>query len=496
MRSAPPLPIKPELNSTVADPPGRWAFLVYAAPCAVAWTTYLILHWPGMLSNDSVGEWISAVGGLWLDNPIMMQFMIWLVTRVWFSPGPVLLVCIAAFAGVIGLALARQRAFGLPRSLAWMTSLGIALFPTHMRVTTWLLNDLPYTISMVALTVVTLEIVQSKGAWLKRGHSGWLLLGLAAALTALYRHNGPPVGFLTLACLLLVFNNAWRRMAAAIMLAVILFVLVKWPLTRILEARPYLISAKPTLISSLFIWPIVAHLSAGTPMTPEDRAVLDEWDTLGFFTEGGKKYRESLIYPVNPVPFYPFPFAKCDPLDLRIIRVWANLTLTAPMITLQHHAQVSSFLWRLRAGTNNTFLLLTPDGAYLVRRRLPPPSSGLPGIGAVSDTEPFGPRWSAELMQWSNSPRYEWLFWRAGTWTCIILLVLVPALIRTRRWSYALVLAPAFINSAFLAILANVPEFRHAYPMVIVSQLFLLFFASMALGPRGMIKVPPGNADE
>ncbi len=259
---------QPELNSTVTDPPGRWTFLGYGAPCAVAWTTYLILHWPGMLSNDSVGEWLAAVEGNWLDNPIMMQFMIWLVTRVWFSPGAVLLVYILAFSGLIGLALARQRTFGLPLSLALLTSFGIALFPTHMRVATWLLNDLPYTISMLALTIVILEIVQSSGAWLKRGHHAWILLGLAAASTALHRHNGPVPAFLTLACLLLVYRRGWwRRVAAAMILAGMLFLTVKGPVIKALEARSYLVSPKPTLISALFVWPIAAHLNAGTPMS-------------------------------------------------------------------------------------------------------------------------------------------------------------------------------------------------------------------------------------
>lgn len=484
---------QPEQNPTIAVSLGRWAFLGYGAPCAVTWTLYLILHWPGMLSNDSTREWLAAVNSGWHDNPVMLQITIWLVTRLWFSPGAVLLVYISAFSGLIGLALARQRAFGLPLPLVLLTSFGIALFPTHMRVTTWLLNDLPYTISMVALTIMILEIVQTNGAWLKRSRHTWILLGLAAASTALHRHNGPMPAFLTLACLLLVYIGAWRRLAAALILAGILFFIVKGPVIKALEARPYIIQAKPTLISGLVLWPISAHLHAGTPMSFEDHVILAEWNSGGFFTAVSQSYGKSLAWPVNPVHLPSFPFDRCNPLDWRIIKVWANLTLTNPIVTLKHHALVSPFVWRIREGPNETYSFVSEQGDRLFRNPLPDAALLMPyefPVLLTSGHEFFGPRWSAKLLRWTNSPSYEWLFWRAGTWTCLILLVLVPAVVRTHRWKYALVLIPAFINSAILAILANVPEFRHVYPMVMISQLFFFFFGSMALGRKGSINVP------
>ncbi len=189
----------------------------------------------------------------------------------------------------------------------------------------------------------------------------------------------------------------------------------------------------------------------------------------------------------------------CDPMDWRIVRVWANLTVTAPMVTLKHYAEVSSFVWRIRGGASLHLLNLSLDEEHVTRIPLPHPyrtvSVKFPVV-SVADLEPFGPRWSGRLMAWTTSLDFQWLFWRAGIWTCVILVALMAALARTRRWSYALVLAPAFLNSAVLAILANVPEFRHVYPMVIMSQLLFLFFVLMAFGPRGMIKVPPGNGDE
>src|SRR5262249_33477554 len=121
-----------------------------------------------------------------------------------------------------------------------------------------------------ALTLLTLEIVVTKGGWLGR-RGNWALLGGLAALVALYRHNGFAAAFGTLAALLAAHRGQWRPLGGAVLVLVGLWAGVRGPLYDALG-----VSRQPVMKHMPAVHQVAAHVAAGTPLEPDERAFLEE----------------------------------------------------------------------------------------------------------------------------------------------------------------------------------------------------------------------------
>lgn len=445
-----------------AVPVKRWAWVWYALPCVAVWTVYLLAIWPGSMTADSLYQWRQALLETPFNDhhPVFHTLTIWLTIQFWTSPAAVVLTQILALAALTGAGLAMTQGMGAPRGVVWLTSFifAFAIPNGFMVVTIW--KDIPYSLGVLALTLLVLKIVTSNGIWL-HGRRTWIVLGLAAAFVALIRHNGPPAAFGTLIVLLLVYRRHWRPLVAALVLSILLWTGVRGPVYDILQVQRQV----QNLGGFLFYHQLVAHLVAGTPLEEDEQEFLFKANPRG----RDIPYSCRTVYPNVWDPKLNMGALWANPRE--VIRLWIVLNLRAPMVALRHIGCNSSFIWRIMKPPNSYFA-----GAAI--------GIGTNKSGLKNDS--LLPRLRGLLIKAWNGTHLDRtilsLVWRPAFYLYLLLAGLVVVAVRNRSWKYLVVAAPVIFHSLFIVLIPLDETFRYMYPLYVVSLLLapsMLFTSAM-----------------
>ena len=101
----------------------KWAWLKYSLPMIGVWSLFLLVFWPGIMTADSIDQWGQMIAGRFSDwHPAFHTFVIWLTTRIWFSPAALAILQICALSLAIAWSLSVLRRIGLPSTAAWVIS--------------------------------------------------------------------------------------------------------------------------------------------------------------------------------------------------------------------------------------------------------------------------------------------------------------------------------------------------------------------------------------
>ena len=147
--------------------PGKGEWLAYALPAVLVWGLSLLVFWPGMLSNDSLGQWGQALSGQMGDwHPIFHTFLLSVLMKIWYSPALPAMLQILALSLVFARGLGLLQAYGAPRWVLWAVAVIFALFPINPLFSITLWKDIPYAIALLALFILFLRIALTSGAWL------------------------------------------------------------------------------------------------------------------------------------------------------------------------------------------------------------------------------------------------------------------------------------------------------------------------------------------
>jgi hypothetical protein len=474
----------PRLQGIIA----RCAWLGYALPLLAAGGMYLAIFWPALMSNDSLGQWSQMVTGRYTDlAPPLYAMTNWLITRIWLCPTAVALAQLLALSLVVAWSLKRLRQWGMPRGMAWTTCGALALLPASgiLAITLW--KDIPYSISMLVLSLWVMEMVESRGAWLARRCS-WMLLGVVLGLVALYRHNGLPVALGMPVLLAVAYYRYWRRLALALAVAGAVIWGVDGPLyrkiTRPMASAPVRSQAGTPEANGYFrvvicIQHIAAHTASGTPLTPGEQVFLDG------------------LYPLKDGRWPYNPYRFIGGMNLDVLHSWQkwdankeDLTALAirlcwrrPAVDLRHVLASSSYIWGIAGPGDASYYTVAfaegPPPRYQVLRRVQ--NDGRAVFDWVEPRLPL-PRIVGKTF------RHQWLFWRAAIYLYLILLSAGIAMLRSRSPRYGLILLPLLLHSGFLATIGLAQDFRYQFSVYLVSLLysgFLLFCVRRSRGGRG-----------
>ncbi|MGA2064055.1 MAG: hypothetical protein ABSG86_03755 [Thermoguttaceae bacterium] len=464
----------------------RWAWLGYALPPIAAGIAYLIIFWPALMSNDSLGQWSEMLSGQYSDMaPAFHGMTNWLITRIWLCPAAVALTQVLLLGLVVAWSLKRLRQWGMPRGLAWTTCAGMSLLPATgiLAITLW--KDIPYSICVLLLTLWIMEMIHSGGAWLSRRFS-WILLGTVLALVALYRHNGLPLAVGTPILLAVPYHRYWRRLALALAAASLLIWGVRGPLYHCV-AKPIPLAANQRQAgiggvydyfwAALCIQQIAAHTAAHTPLRPEEQALLESLYPL----QDGR-------WPYNPYCFdgglnidllYSWQKWEAKKEDLTALAM--RLFRRRPTVYLRHVLTSSSYLWGISGPKDRGYYIVAfvegPPVRYQVLREVK--GNGAAVVEWLEPRVPL-PRIVAKTF------RQKWLFWRPAIYLYLVVLAAVIAMLRSRSPRYGLILLPLLLHTGFLAAVTMSQEFRFQFPVYLVSVLysgFLLFCTPRAVAP-------------
>lgn len=449
----------------VVPPQRLWPDAVrFGMPMAMTWCALLFLYWPGLMSLDSVDQWMQTTTGKFHDwHPAFHSLCIWLIRQVWDSPAAVATAQVLALSSVCGIGLAVCARTGTPRRVLWGSAVACALSPpvALMSITLW--KDVPYAIALVGLTVIFVRLALTHGAWLLQP-AHLCLLVLTSLCVASFRHNGPPVVLLSLGMALVSLRAVRRQLLIALAATTLLVAAIRGPLYSALAVDTS--GAMHTILSHH----VAAHLAAGHPVLQDDRHILqqirplvDRWDYLCTSQD-----------PTIFHPRYDHAFAAAHTSDL--LRIALTLAWANPLTEFQHTLCVGALVWyigNLRQYSPTTLSLTVVDGKT---KTIEPNTLG------IQSAFPFPglADWITRRILAIQSP----YLWRPSVYLYSVLLACGIASWRDRTHRYGLVVAPICVQSIVLLVCNVSQDIRYQLAVFVCALLLVPWLLACAVKRR------------
>ena len=420
----------------------------YALPLGCSWMIFLLAFWPGLASPDTVFQWEQIIKGEFTNwHPAFHTWLMWLITRLWFSLAAVVLVQILAMSAVLGWAIAVIHRLGAASWLTWLTVMLFIVSPANGLVSIIPWKDVPYSLSIVALTILLLKIVVSRGSILEKPNV-WVGLGIASSLIALFRHNGWPVMLGTLAALILAYKPYHRRLLSALILALVCWGMIIGPFYYYLDVNAQRIDSGKNPAVEVFLYSVIdKHYKSGTQFLPDEQALIKE-----------------LLLVVNNPSFTEWN-KLTDNLEI-MARTALSLTLRSPGITLKHLFRKANFIFQVFQPSLGRF-------GYVETQSYPNE------LGLSNDSKiPVVQSFLTSLTNLTKRPKTDWFFWRNAFWMYLLIFATLVACLRRQSWKYALVTFPVIFNALPLVLFSDGQIYRYIIPTIWVSTLlsgYLLF---------------------
>ncbi|ATB48877.1 hypothetical protein [Corallococcus macrosporus] len=452
----------------------RRAGLLAPIPFVVVAGVWLLAVYPGMLSPDSTSQWRDALSGHMDDaHPLFHTVSIRMLQKLWESPAVVALAQIAGLGALVGWGCASLARAGVSRGVIVLTSVLFAVVPVNgtMAVTLW--KDVPFSFCVLALSVLVFR--SATDPTLRWGWRFWVGVIVLGAMAMLLRHNGLPAVVGTFLALGLLRRGRYKSVALALVAAVVVTAG-----TRALLSRTYTIKPFPkgmTLVGFLG-----AHVAAGTPLAPEERALLEELHPLD------DKWNYRCFSNVYTIWDGRFDMAALTRHSDALLPLLVRLTRRDAGPVLSHVLCSSSVLWKLSQGgdlINGPPIWVEPDGRM---------GTIEPGEKKLRTTSLL-PALREPLLRWTLRtlrPDLAWLLWRPALPFYLLLLACAVACIRHRTWRLAAVALPAVLHTAALAALIPSPDVRYQYPVFLVALMFVpAWLAGARLEASPAAEAPP-----
>ncbi|MCI6378644.1 MAG: hypothetical protein MR842_12955 [Clostridiales bacterium] len=205
-------------------------YLIALGICLAVFGCAFAACWPGGVSYDASNQWRQAHSGEFNNwHPLFHTLLIWLVTRVCDSYPFAVFVQIAAFSAAMAYLTATLNKRGVP---AWLALGAHALVAASLPVRNTLMylgKDSAMTIGVMALTAQAVNILYTRGEWLRKPLNA-MAFGAALAFASLVRHNAFFWTVPLLLSVLFAFGGARRFAALAAGVMAGILALVQGPL--------------------------------------------------------------------------------------------------------------------------------------------------------------------------------------------------------------------------------------------------------------------------
>ncbi len=432
---------------------GRMYWIKYALPCAGIWLLYCLAYFPGQMSSDSLDQWGQMLRFDFNDDhPAFHTLSNWLITRLWLSPAAVALAQIITMSVLIGSGLSKLRALGVSPAVLWMACGLFALSPVMGMTTITLWKDIPYSMSILWLTLLLLEVISSKGRWLAASWRNMVLLGIASFCVSIFRHNGPPIALGTLLALGFVYRAFWKRVAMVFLIAVTIYGAVSGPLYSVLGVKR---------LSNVYKYQVIVHqvaatVAAGTPLAPEEVQVLD-----GIMPVEQWKSRYSCARVTSLISNSPLNEEKLEKGGSSLGRLWPSLFLRNPGAIVNHVLCSGGLVWNV--SPSQLYLYTIAGGIEEPNEFRLSTSPKLPRLHHILGV----------FVKLTQERKLIWLVWRPAIYLYGTVLLAALAAFRMREAAWLLFALPALLQSMELFLVCPVQDFRYQFSVYLVGLMSL-----------------------
>jgi len=452
-------------------------FLVSTLSCFLVWSCYWYIFFPGIISWDFYVQWHEMAGKVpYTDwHPVFHSFLIWLVTRLWYSPAAVVLAQGLTLSLLVGYMVIQLERLLAPYWIIFLIILFYALFPLFGFYTVTPMKDVAYSIAILWLTLIVLEIVATDGVVLRKNRFLFSLL-LALLFVALCRHNGivPAVG--TSIVLVCCYRSQLKRLAFIIVVAACLLVIYKGPVFKWLDVD---LKMKKILTANLPIQHIGAVLSSNGIITDDEERFLSQIIPISYWKHNFSPLScMPLIFARNKdgKPYLNQNFFQDKNNYNEFFKIWFDILLRNPGIILKYHIDGSELVWRI---TTDYPVWVIPD-EDLVEEDL---YSGYKKKSLLlhDRVSPLG----QTLIKLLVNPSTGWFLHRGALYWLISLFLISLFVVRTGNYRIMIIASPVLLQVITVVAFPLVQNPRFMYPVTLTAPFFCaLFFVRNLVNPH------------
>lgn len=429
--------------------------IMLGIPLLVTCGLTLLVFWPGMLTNDSLNQWLEIVSGAYSDlNPLLHTLLLSALVRLVDSPASVAIFQTLVLCALLIYGLNLLNRLGVRPGILAANALIFAIWPFNPLFVNTLWKDVLYSCALLALFIFLVEIALTEGKWLE---SKWhfLLLYLSAFLVAVFRLNGSPVALLTLAILPLIYKKYRKGLLFGLLALTLTWWLVRGPL----QSRFAKSEVSTSALNLTLLHHIAAHLAQGSDFNKEQLGYLDELLPLEY-------WQYDCCYIGNIYTHPDFDQLRLMRNSDRNLQIASFLFLQNPAVDIQDQLCASEMDWRF---LNNqcTFKSLHPFDFDSTRI-----------TGWIPDNE-FGLRENSILPQ--LLPVYYALLEKIGAFSgsstpllrpafyvYLTIIALAAAALRLKSQKILIAAVPVLLQTGILALINFAPAFRYQYGICLI----------------------------
>jgi hypothetical protein len=451
--------------------PQKKEWIIYALPMYGIWSFYLLVFWPGSMSVDSINQWGQIISGKFIQaHPVAHTLTMWLITRLWFSPAAVALFQILVLGGILGWGIATLRESGVPKWLAWLVAIVLAISPANSILSITLWKDVLFSAVVVALTIIFLKITTSHGDWLDQRLS-WFGLGLTLSLVSLYRLNGLFVSLLSILLAGCMYRKYWKLILKSGVLFLSIYFLFNGLIFRILNVEVVDMARGELVIAHL----LAGHMKSGTPIVLENKELLQP--ALAEYPWPYICYRNSALFFQSDQNTNYLRGHSSEILNLalntdylrghssEILNLAMKATLQNPIQTLKHFACQGASVYRIPEDYSDTY---SKEQVFKIREN----KFGLKQSPILDEL--FTPL--SRLLNKTTANNIIWFVWRMPFWMYLSVFGCIVFCIRNKDWKPFLILMPGLLTVLPYLILTLGQIFRYVYSMYLIGILLSGYF--------------------
>ena len=422
-------------------PKKRFSWLLYAIPMIVVWFGVLYVIYPGLVAEDSWTQWLQVITGHYSDHhPILYALVMGLADRIYPFPASTAIFQILIISLSFSWGLDEFAKMRVPRIFIWVLVAIFAILPVNVLSALAIVKDIPYSVSILILSIIFLKAVNSKGKWLTL-KLRWLFLGSTLAAITLFRINGLPVAIGSLLLLLIFYRFTWKKIAAAGGILGLCLAIMYGPIYSALKVKH-----EPEFGTILFLHHIAAHLESGTQLTVGQETYLNQlapinsWNydccqanpTMLAVFPGILQHQQGL-----PLQNYDVPLLRQD--INKPARIAFELFLKDPKVDIRHMVCTSQIIWSLDSSCRDRTNLDTVKNDNTLS------DSNNASEGLISFVKNYLPIYPSET---NHNPNLIMAIYLYLAIYCTIIFS-----VRTKIWKMLLYLSPILIQSVFLTLI-------------------------------------------
>jgi hypothetical protein len=299
---------------------------------------YFWAFYPGILIIDSVNQWQQAHSTFYNDwHPVMMTWLIKLLTLLWDNPASYIILQIILTSLITGYII---YSFEKVRINTWFLAFGLlflSLFPIIglYSVTIW--KDTLFSYFFLLFTTMLIQIIYSKGKWLK---SYIHLIGLYLSLCGLvfFRHNGWPVLLATIIIFLFFLRKKYWPLYGVFFLVIVTYLCVTGPIYHHFKVFP----AESTESYAIPLQQVGRVIYEGGSLTEEQNQFFNR---LFPINEWKQKYKRTEIDPVKFSVHFDKEFLKDNKKEF--FSNWLAVCINNPKLVLSALYDEVQLAWKL-----------------------------------------------------------------------------------------------------------------------------------------------------